>query len=147
MAKSSFLRQKEIQFRPDGFQKYWHAINFPEVNCSTRYSGGGSLMIWWGFLFSGKLKQQFVSGQQKAADYVKMLNDLYLAQEGRCLCGEEWIFQQESAAIHNASITKKFLLEQKIRILDHPVCSPDLNSIEDLWGLIVAKVYEGGRQY
>ena len=50
---------------------------------------------------------------KKAADYVKMLNDLSLAQEGRRLCGKEWIFQQDNTAIHNASITKKYLLEQK----------------------------------
>ena len=50
---------------------------------------------------------------QKAADYVNMLNNLSLAQEGRRLCGEEWIFQQYNDAIHNASITKKYLLEQK----------------------------------
>ena len=48
-----------------------------------------------------------------AADYLKMLNDLSLAQEERCQHGEEWIFQQDNAAIHNASITKKYLLEQK----------------------------------
>ena len=76
-----------------------------------------------------------------------MQNDLSLAQEGHHLCGEEWIFQQENAAIYNASITKKYLLEQKIRLLDHPACSLDLNPIENLWGLIVAKVYEGGQQY
>ena len=46
-----------------------------------------------------------------------MLNDLSRAQEGRRLCGEEWIFQQDNAAIHNASITKKYLLEQKIRLV------------------------------
>ena len=78
---------------------------------------------------------------------MKRLNDLSLAPEGHFLCGEEWIFQQDNAAIHNASITKKYLLEQKIRLLDHPACSPDLNPIENLWGLIVAKVYEGGRQH
>ena len=60
-----------------------------------------------GFSSSGKLKIQFVSGRQKAADYMKMLNDLSLAQEGRRLCGEGWIFQQASAAIHKASVTKK----------------------------------------
>ena len=76
-------------------------------------------MIWGGvFSSSGKLKLQFVSGQQKAADYVKMLNDLSLAQEGRRLCGEEWIFQQDNAAIYNAPKTKKYLLKQKVRHLD-----------------------------
>ena len=68
-------------------------------------------MIWEAFSPSGKLKLQFVSSRQKAADYVKMLNDLSLAPEGHCLCGEEWIFQQDNAAIHKAVITKKYLLE------------------------------------
>ena len=76
-----------------------------------------------------------------------MLNDLSLTQEERRLCGEEWIFQQDNAAIHNASITKMYLLEQKIRLLDHPACSPELNTIENLRGLFVSKVYEGVRQY
>ena len=49
-------------------------------------------MILGAFSSSRKFKLQFVSGQQKAADYVKMLNDLSLAQEEHCLCGEEWIF-------------------------------------------------------
>ena len=65
------------------------------------WSGGG-------FSSSGKLELQFVSGRQKAADYVKMLNDLSLVQEGRRLCGEEWIFQQDNAAIPN-SINNKVL--------------------------------------
>ena len=76
-----------------------------------------------------------------------MLNDLSIKQERCRLCREECFFQQDNAAIRNASITKKYLLEQKIRLLDYPACCPDLNHIENLWGLIVAKVYEGGRQY
>ena len=44
------------------------------------------------FSSSGKNKLQFVSGWQKAADYVKVLNDVSLAQEGCRLCGEEYIF-------------------------------------------------------
>ena len=133
---------------PNGFQKYWHAKNFPEENYSTRHSGGGTLMIWsGGFSSPGILKLQYVSGREKVADYVKMLNNLSLAQERCRLCGEKWIFRQYHAAIHNASITKKYLVEQKITFLDYPACSPDLNPLENLWGLIVAKVYEGGWQY
>ena len=52
------------------------------------------------FSSSGKLKIQSVSGRQKAADYVKILNDLSLTQEGCHLCEEEWIFQQDNAATH-----------------------------------------------
>ena len=76
-----------------------------------------------------------------------MLNDLSLAQEGRRPYGAEWIFQQDNAANHNASITKKYLPEQKLRLLDYPTFSPDINPIENSWGLIVIKVYEGGWHY
>ena len=62
---------------------------------------------------SGKLKLQFVHDRQKGTVYMNMLNDLSLVQEERRLCGEEWIFQRDNAAIHNASIAKKYLVEQK----------------------------------
>ena len=61
---------------------------------------------WVAFSSSGKVKKIF-SGRQKTADYVKMQNDLSLAQEKRRLCGEERIFQQDNYTIHNVSITKK----------------------------------------
>ena len=112
--KVVFLDEKKFNLDdPDGVQKYWHAKYFPEKNHSTRHSGRGSLMIWKGsFSSSRKIQLQFVSNRQKIADYVKMLNDLSLAQEGRHLRGEEWIFQRDNAAIHNASIRKKYLLEK-----------------------------------
>ena len=130
-----FLGGKEIQFR-------WSRW-LSEVLACKKFSGrellnkakwrGGSLTISEAFLSSGKLEVQFVSGWQKAADFVKMLNNLPLAQEGHRLCGEEWIFQQDNVAIHNASITKKYLLEQKIRLLDHLVCSLDQQKIYGDW--------------
>ena len=42
-----------------------------------------------------------------------MVNGFSLTQEGRRLCGEGWIFRQDNPAIHNSSVTKKYLLEQK----------------------------------
>jgi hypothetical protein len=32
-------------------------------------------------------------------------------------------------------------------LIDHPPVSPDLNPIENLWGIIVRNVYKDGRQY
>ena len=49
MAKSFFLDEKKFNLDgSDGFQKYWQAKNFPEENYSTRHSGGGFLISWWG---------------------------------------------------------------------------------------------------
>ena len=83
---------------PNGFFKYLLAKKFPEK--ITQHG----ILKEDRFSSSGKLKLQFVSGRQKAADYMKMLHDISLAQEGRRLCEEEWIFQQDNAVIHNASI-------------------------------------------
>ena len=73
---------------------------------------------------------------------------IYVAyKKGVVYAEKNGFFQQENPAIHNASITKKYMFEEKIRLLDHRTYSPDSNHIENLWGLIVAKIYEGGRQY
>ena len=111
-AKKCFLRRNEIKFRRSRWLLEVLAHTHKKKKKSTRRSGGGTLMFWRTFLSSGKLKLQFVSGRKKAADYVKMLNDLSLTQDGHRLCGGELIFQQDNGAIHNASITK-YLLEQK----------------------------------
>ena len=132
MATSCFLKWKEIQFRWSRWLSEglvckifsWRELLNKAEWRRISYDLEGV------FSSSAKLKLQFVSGQQKAADYVKMLNDLSLAKEGCHLCGEEWIFQQDNAAIQNLSITK-YLLEQKIRLLDHPACSPDFYPIEN----------------
>ena len=88
MGKSCFLGQKEIQFR-------WSRW-LSEVLACKKFSRRELLLkaLWrrisydlGAFLSSGKL--QFFSGQQKAADYVKTLNDLSLAGERCRLCREE----------------------------------------------------------
>ena len=125
-----FSGRKKFNFGPDSFQKYWHANKNSrrELLNKTYWKRISHELL----LIFRKTLTKIVSGRQKTADYVKMLNDLSLAQEGCRLCGEEWTFQEDNAAIHNASITKKYLFEQKIRLLDHPTCSPDLSHIENL---------------
>ena len=58
--------------------------------------------------------------------------------------GDDWTFQQDNAAIHSARFTQGFFNERNIQFLTWPALSPDLNPIEDLWGILSAKVFQSG---
>uniref|UniRef100_A0A3P8U947 Tc1-like transposase DDE domain-containing protein n=1 Tax=Amphiprion percula TaxID=161767 RepID=A0A3P8U947_AMPPE len=149
-ARLDFAREHQtwdIERWKNGFQRYWHDKEIPPEMFPTRHSGGGSIMIWGAFSFSGTLELQVVQGRQTVAGYVLMLQRASLMIEGPRLCGNSWVFQQDNAAVHNARLTKDFFRENNITLLDHPACSPDLNPIENIWGWMAREVYKNGHQF
>lgn len=56
-------------------------------------------------------------------------------------------FQQDNAPIHVSRKTKKWLEDNKISCINWPPLSPDLNPIENLWGIMVRRIYCGNKQY
>lgn len=78
--------------------------------------------------------------------YTDMLDDVlidYLEEKADI----NFIFQQDNASIHVSHQSKEFFSSRSIPLLDWPAKSPDLNVIENAWGIIARAVYSNGRQY
>jgi len=52
----------------------------------------------------------------------------------------DFIFQQDLVPAHTAKSTKTWFNDHGITVLDWPANSPDLNPIENLWGIAKRKM-------
>jgi len=60
---------------------------------------------------------------------------------------DNWTFQQDGASIHTSRASKKWLRDHEIVVLDWAPKSPDLNPIENVWGVLAQKVYANARHF
>jgi transposase len=72
-------------------------------------------------------------------DYVQILRTSLLPYTTEVVpLGEDIVFMQDNCPIHNAQNTRRFFEEHRhITVLPLPPNSPDLNPIENIWGLMV----------
>lgn len=131
---------------PDGCQYYWHDLSKEKETFFSRQQGGGSLMVWAAFSASGKSEIKIVSGRMNSQKYTDLMGDTLIPFIEDKM-PQDAIYQQDNAPIHVSRHSKAWFEEHNIELLGWPALSPDLNPIENLWGIMTRAVYPNGKQY
>ncbi len=131
---------------PDGFHYYWHDLRKEQNIVSKRALGGGGVMVWACFSWDFKDEITFADGTLDAKKYLEMLKP-HLQQLSNHFVGKDWIFQQDNAPIHTAKSNMSWFKSRNINVMHWLALSPDLNPIENLWGILARAVYADGKQY
>jgi len=131
---------------PDSASPVWRHPEAIRPTAFRRVARGGSVMVWGGISASGTTHLIPVPTTLDHTEYIDILKK-YMGPEGLRLGGENWKLLQDNSSVHRAKGVVKMLETDNYRVIWLPTNSPDLNPIENLWGLLTRDVFKGGRQF
>ncbi len=82
----------------------------------------------------------FLKTNVTAPVYQEIFENFMLPSADQLFKDADFIFQQDLAPAHTAKSTKSWLNDHGVGVLDWPANSPDLNPIENLWGIVKRKM-------
>jgi transposase len=130
-----------MRIKPFGTQYFYaneeHKLRHRHHFKQKAQAGGDKIMVWGSITAHGIGDLCWVEGTMDAAYYVQLLQEyVIIGRDWYRMDPAKFIFQQDNASIHTASIVKNYLRRTKIKVIDWPPNSPDINPIERVWAFI-----------
>jgi transposase len=136
-----FLDEKVFTSATDGRLSLWRVNHsrYSDANVLPNRRSGRISVGYWGWMgASGPGELVEISGRLNSLAYKDILEQV-LVPTANLVYGHRPIhFVQDNSSIHNAGIVQSWIENQTdLHLIRMPPKSPDINPIENLWGLMV----------
>ena len=162
-------KQKRLHFVTAHKDTDWHAALFVDEKKLSRYTRpnskndvtwafsrdavpgydvlqrGPELMVWGGMSSVGVTPLHRIQGTLDSNKNISILNKTLLPASHQIFPSGHWLFFEDNARCHSACATQQWLkkhIPESLPDVPLPPNSPDLNPIENLWGIVQDKLNE-----
>ena len=102
-------------------------------------------MFWGCFSFFGVSQLHPCNGSVNSTAYISILETQLLPKARSWFQNSRnWTYVQDNAPCHRSQATRQWLDQKQITVMEWPANSPDLNPIENMWGVLKQKVQKTG---